>query len=83
MTKARSDLRVKVSSNIQFFFSLCNTSQSQVGLTALDTQEKFASTGSLMGQNGIKYSSEPERVVTEEAGEGEGEGYINLQARGG
>ena len=83
MTKARSDLRVKVSFNIGQLSAPSDLSHSQVGLAALDTQEKLASTGSLVGQNGIKYSSEPELVVGEQAGEGEGQGYINLQTRGG
>jgi len=72
ITKARSDLRVKV------------------GLPALDTEEKFPSNGSLLGQNGIKYCSEPELVLAKKCeaersssracseGPPETEGYINI-----
>ena len=52
----------------------------QVGLTALDREEKFPSNGSLLGQNSIKFSSEPE-LGREEGGDREG--YVDLQGRGG
>ena len=71
----------------------------QVGLPALESEDNYPSNGSLLQQNGIKYSSEPELVVTKEnAREGCGarsvscegsegpelEGYINIETdRGG
>ena len=68
-------------------------------MPALEAEDNYPSNGSLLQQNGIKYSSEPELVVTKEnAREGYGgcsvscegsegpelEGYINIEAdRGG
>ena len=90
MTKARSDLRVKVGS--QFTISVASSNFSaQVGLPALQSEEKFPSDGSLLPPNGIKYCSEPELKSADEArvpersgsracSEGpECEGYVNIE----
>ena len=55
----------------------------QVGLPALENGGKFSSNGSLLSQNGIKYSSEPELGEGGGAGEQpEAAGYVALERRG-
>ena len=59
----------------------------QVGLPALENGGKFSSNGSLLSQNGIKYSSEPELGEGGGAVGGAGEqpesaGYVALERRG-
>ena len=43
----------------------------QVGLSALDFEEKYPSNGSLLQQNGIKYCSEPELVLGKPVSDGD------------
>ena len=96
ITKARSDLRVKVveaSLYLLIELPIFNGALFQVGLPALESEENFPSNGSLIQQNGIKYSSEPELVegasrrggggsVSVEGSQGpEMEGYVNMEAQ--
>ena len=76
----------------QFTISVASSNFSaQVGLPALQSEEKFPSAGSLLPQNGIKYCSEPELKSADDArapqrsgsracSEGpECEGYVNIE----